>query len=64
MKVTAMAAVAVTLLLATGLTMAAALCYYEGSGLQAVVAAVGAMVCLVVGWFAAWAVDLAEEQGM
>ena len=64
MKVTAMAVVAAALLLATGLTMAAALCYYEGSGLQAFVAAALVVACLVVGWFAAWAVDLAEEQGM
>ena len=64
MKVTAMCVVAVTLLLAMGLTMASVLCYYEGSGLQAFVAAVSAVACLVVGWFAAWAVDLAEEQGM
>ena len=64
MKVTAMAVVAAALLLAMGLTMAAALCYYEGRGLQAFVAAALVVVCLVVGWFAAWAVDLAEEQGM
>lgn len=64
MKVTAMSVVAVSLLLAMGLTMAAALCYYAGSGLQTFMASVSAAVCLVVGWFAAWAVDLAEEQGM
>ena len=64
MKVTAMSIVVVALLLAMGLAMASVLCYYGGSGLQAVVAAVSAVICLVVGWFAAWAVDLAEEQGM
>ena len=64
MKVAAMAVVAAALLLAMGLTMASVLCYYEGSGLQTFMAAASAVVCLVVGWFAAWAVDLAEEQGM
>ena len=64
MKVTAMCVVVVTLLLAMGLTMAGVLCYYEGNGLQVLVAAVSAVACIVTGWFAAWIVDLAEERDM
>ena len=45
-------------------TMAGFAFHYEGRGLQAFVAGAVVAVCLSVGWFAAWAVDLAEEQGM
>ena len=63
MKVTAMCVVVVTLLLAMGLTMAGVLCYYEGNGLQALVAAASTVACILTGWFAAWIVDIEEEQG-
>ena len=64
MKVAAMCVVVVAVLLAMGLILAAFYHYCEGNGLQAVVAAVSAVACIVTGWFAAWIVDLAEERDM
>ena len=64
MKVTAMCVVVVAMLLAMGLTLAAIYHYYEGNGLQALVAAASTVACIVTGWFAAWIVDLAEERDM
>ena len=37
--------------------------YYGNGGLHPVIAGTGVVLCLLAAWFAAWVVDLEEEQG-